>query len=111
MIDKVQTGKNIKKLCIDKDVSLHKLSNIFGNGSTIYKWANGEGLPSVQNLFRLSKILDCSIYDIIAVKKECARNIDYCRQGMNEMSELYDVDKIAETKSDFIKWLNAYYEN
>ena len=41
MIDKKKTGDNIRRLSIEKGVSLHKLSLIFGGGSLVYKWATG----------------------------------------------------------------------
>lgn len=110
MIDKMQTGKNIKRLLCEKDIGITNLARIFGSGSTVYYWITGKSLPSVENLFKLARVFDCSVYDIVAVKHDCSKNIDYCRQGIDEMSELYDLSKIAESKEDVKKWLNAKYE-
>ena len=110
MIDKKKTGDNIRRLSSEKGVSLHKLSLIFGGGSLVYKWATGEMMPSINNLFRLSHVFECSVYDIVEVKKTEMRNIDYCMRGIDEILEIYDVSKVAESKECVKKWLMEKYE-
>lgn len=109
-IDKEQTGKNIRRLCKEKGLSIHKLSLAVGASGLAYSYLNGKFLPNCENLFNICEVLNCSVYDFIAVEKLGTRNIDYCRQGIEEMSELYDVSRIAESKEDVKKWLNAKYE-
>lgn len=41
----------------------------FNNPNSIYKWLRGEQLPSIDNLFVISNVLNCTIEDIIIVDR------------------------------------------
>lgn len=61
------TGARIKKLRKEKGLKVSELSEFMGfsEPQAVYKWQRGETLPSVDNLFALSKILETSIEDIL----------------------------------------------
>ena len=54
-----KTGKNIERLRKARRLTVRELQSYFGfeQPQAIYKWQWGECLPSVDNLFALSKIL------------------------------------------------------
>ena len=62
-----ETGKNINKLRRNAGISVKELQLSLGLGSAqaIYKWQNGESLPTVDNLVVLAALLDVSIENII----------------------------------------------
>ena len=66
-IDLKATGENIVRLRKTKGLSVKELQNYFGfeQPQAIYKWQWGECLPSVDNLFALSKILDVPMQEIL----------------------------------------------
>ena len=70
-IDCVQTGKNLTELMYLYDVNVKQLANTLGvSNQAVYKWLNGQALPSLDNLFQISRILNVSMDDIV-VGIEC----------------------------------------
>ncbi len=79
-IDLVATGKQILRLRKSKNLTVRDLQDFFGFEApqAIYKWQRGETLPSVDNLFALSALLDVPVNDILVghrktLKKESER--------------------------------------
>lgn len=66
-IDLKATGENIVRLRKNKGLSVKELQQYFGfeQPQAIYKWQWGECLPSVDNLFALSRILDVPMQEIL----------------------------------------------
>lgn len=62
------TGDNIIRLRKAAGLTVKQIQEFFGfeQPQAIYKWQRGESLPSVDNLFALSKLLNTSI-DLILV--------------------------------------------
>ena len=71
VIDIAATGRNIAALRKAADISVKTLQAVFGftNPQAIYKWQNGECLPSIDNLMILSMIFDVPVNDIIVVEQ------------------------------------------
>ena len=69
MIDLIATGQNIKNLRVSAGISVRDLQNIFGftNPQSIYKWQNGDSMPTVDNLVILASVLGVSVDEIIVV--------------------------------------------
>ena len=67
VIDPVATGENIQRLRRERGLSVRDLQYFFGfeEPQAIYKWQRGKSLPSVDNLYALSALLDVSMEDII----------------------------------------------
>ena len=67
VIDPVATGENIQRLRCERGLSVRDLQAFFGfeEPQAIYKWQRGKSLPSVDNLYALSALLDVSMDDII----------------------------------------------
>lgn len=70
-IDTVATGQHIKTLIKDKNITVKELQNklCFSTPQAIYKWLRGVMLPSVDNLFHLADILDCTVDEIVVRRK------------------------------------------
>ena len=62
-----KTGKNIERLRKARRLTVRELQSYFGfeQPQAIYKWQWGECLPSVDNLFALSKILHVPMQEIL----------------------------------------------
>mgnify|MGYP002864089223 CR=1 FL=1 len=66
-IDTVATGKNIIRLRKQKGLTVKDLQNWFGfeEPRAIYKWQTGQSLPSIDNLYALSILLDVPMDHIL----------------------------------------------
>ena len=65
-IDVAKTGTNIKRLCVEKGVKVSDL--VYGmqiSAPAVYKWMNGEGIPSLDNMIRLADLLGVTVDEIV----------------------------------------------
>lgn len=67
VIDMAATGENIKRLRIERGLTVRDLQRYFGfeEPQAIYKWQRGQSLPSVDNLYALGKLLGLSMDEIL----------------------------------------------
>ena len=67
VIDPVATGANICRLRKDRGLTVRDLQSYFGfeEPQAIYKWQRGQSLPSVDNLYALSALLQVPMNEII----------------------------------------------
>ena len=67
VIDPIATGKNILYLRKQKGLTVKDLQEYFGfeEPQAIYRWQYGKTLPSVDNLYALSAILDVPMESIL----------------------------------------------
>ena len=67
VIDLRATGQNIKRMREDAGISVRELQAILGftNPQAIYKWQNGDSMPSIDNLVILAAVLGVAIDEII----------------------------------------------
>lgn len=58
-IDMKKTGQRIKEICRSKKVSVKDIQKnlMIGSFQAIYAWFSGKSLPSLDNLYRLSRLL------------------------------------------------------
>lgn len=66
-IDPVQTGKNIRTLRLQRNLSVRDVQTFLGldHPQAIYLWQKGKNLPSVDNLCALSVLFGVPIEDIL----------------------------------------------
>ena len=69
VVDMKATGVNIRKLRIDKGITVKQIQAVFGftTPQAIYKWEHGVALPTVDNLVVLSRIFDVAVDDILII--------------------------------------------
>lgn len=71
VIDVAATGRNIRRLRLEKGYSVNELQEYLGPSCPqgIYSWQRGATLPSTDNLYALSKLWGININDILQEKK------------------------------------------
>lgn len=70
-LDVEKTGQRINKAIKDrgyKVADIQKALN-FECPQSIYRWLKGKALPSIDNLFLLSKLLDVPMQDLLVAKE------------------------------------------
>ena len=72
VLDPMATGQRIKKIRMEKQISVSDICEYMGfeNPQAVYKWQRGETLPSVDNLYALSRLFDTSMDNILCEKEE-----------------------------------------
>lgn len=72
MLNAYETGKNIKRLCIDKGITPNTIRDKLGFTTTtpIYKWFRGQNMPSLDNIVELANLLNVSIDDLLIIDSE-----------------------------------------
>ena len=70
VIDMRATGTHIKELMDAREVAVQDVQDTMGLASpqAVYRWLRGSNMPSVDNLFALSRYLDVSMEDVIVEK-------------------------------------------
>ena len=85
VIDRVQTGKNIRRFRQSRGLSVMDVSELFGGlaRNSIYKWERGDTLPSIDNLYSLAWVFGVSLDELVAGNRA---SLD---RGDNQLVELY----------------------
>lgn len=67
IIDLKATGRNIKYLRKVNGFKVDEIRDYLGleSSRSVFKWQNGETLPSIDNLYALSRLFDVALEDII----------------------------------------------
>ena len=67
VIDLVATGDNIRRLRLERGLTVRDLQSYFGfeEPRAIYKWQRGESLPTVDNLYALGNLFEVPMDQIL----------------------------------------------
>ena len=67
VIDMPRTGERLRELCKERGLTAKDIQRLLNLSSTraVYDWFNGKTLPSIDNLYMLSDILDIPMDEII----------------------------------------------
>ena len=67
VIDLVATGNNIRRLRMERGLTVRDLQSYFGfeEPRAIYKWQKGESLPTVDNLYALGNLFEVPMDQIL----------------------------------------------
>lgn len=70
VIDMRATGAHIKELMNTREVTVQDVQEAMGRASpqAVYRWLRGSNMPSVDNLYALSRYLNVSMEDVIVEK-------------------------------------------
>ena len=70
-INQEKTGARIRNLMKARGFTPNEMAKQMGgvSVSTIYKWCQGYAIPSIDNLYVLSRVLKLPIEDILVVEK------------------------------------------
>ena len=71
VIDPAATGSNIMRLRLEQGLTVRDVQVFFGfeEPQAIYKWQSGKSLPTVDNLYALSALLDVRMDEILVAAK------------------------------------------
>ena len=71
VIDPAATGRNIMRLRLEQGLTVRDVQVFFGfeEPQAIYKWQSGKSLPTVDNLYALSALLDVRMDEILVAAK------------------------------------------
>lgn len=85
VIDLKATGRNIKALRQTAGLSVRDLQTVLGftNPQAIYKWQNGDSLPSIDNLVILAAVLGVTVDEILVVDGEEDGDWVSDKEGLN----------------------------
>jgi transcriptional regulator with XRE-family HTH domain len=83
VIDLKATGQNIKTLRKSAGISVRDLQAVLGftNPQAIYKWQNGDSLPSIDNLVILASVLGVTIDEILVTDGDAVIQRSYHRHN------------------------------
>ena len=72
LLDLKATGKRIKELRKARNLKVDDIASFMGFDSpqAVYKWQRGDSLPTVDNLYALSKLFETPVDDILRGKEE-----------------------------------------
>ena len=88
VLDLKATGERINQLRKDNNLRVIDVAEYMGFESTqaVYKWQRGESLPTVDNLYALSRLLHTSVDDILIGEKERddEPSLSFCFYTINE---------------------------
>ena len=70
VIDMRATGTHIKELMTARELSVQDVQDAMGLASpqAVYRWLRGSNMPSVDNLYALSRFLDVPMDNVIVEK-------------------------------------------
>ena len=70
VIDLAATGRNIRRLRLEKRLTVRDLQGYFGfeQPQAIYKWQSGKSLPTADNLLALSVLLGVPMEQILVFR-------------------------------------------
>lgn len=70
VIDMCATGTHIKELMDTREVTVQDVQKAMGLAApqAVYRWLKGSNMPSVDNLYALSRYLNVQMEDVIVEK-------------------------------------------
>ncbi|MGI6006121.1 MAG: helix-turn-helix domain-containing protein [Ruminococcus sp.] len=74
VLDAKRTGRKIKEACRQKNLSVREIQESLGLGSfqAVYRWFSGQTLPSLDNMYALSQLLQKPMESLLVSEKEPA---------------------------------------
>lgn len=70
IIDRKRTGEEIERRMKEKDITIRDISERLGlSYQSVAKWIKGKSLPNIYHLYAISRILGCTVDDIVIKDK------------------------------------------
>lgn len=78
-IDVKKTGQKIKEMCRMRNITVKDIQEklFIGSFQAVYAWFSGKSLPSLDNLYRLSRLLNLPMDSLIVGQQEEYHEISY----------------------------------
>lgn len=92
VIDKKETGINLRRIMDKRGISVKDVQQYLGLGSiqSVYHWLNGLSMPTIDNLYALSEFLQVSIDDIV-----CGNKVPHTKAPIIEINNPRDKRLLA----------------
>ena len=70
-INMTETGNNISRLRKEKGITIRQIQETMGFNTpqAIYRWMRGETMPTLDNFFALSELLNVTVEEIVVLEK------------------------------------------
>ena len=70
-INMTETGNNISRLRKEKGITIKQIQETMGFNTpqAIYRWMRGETMPTLDNVFALSELLNVTVEEIVVLEK------------------------------------------
>ena len=80
-LDMLMTGKRLRDMIAKKGYSIKEIQNKLSLScpQPIYRWMNGQTLPSLDNLYMLSHILELPMEDLLMPRSDEIWIVHECR--------------------------------
>ena len=67
LIDKRATGINLRRIMDKRGITANDVQEYLGLGcvQSVYRWFNGQSMPTIDNLYALSELFQLPIDDIV----------------------------------------------
>ena len=89
-IDIKATGRKMKSIMETNGYSAKGLANSLGvSNQAVYKWLNGQALPSLENLYQISKLFNVKMDDMIVDNEHQEYVLPEIYIREDDLSELY----------------------
>ena len=116
VIDPAATGRNIMRLRLEQGLTVRDVQVFFGfeEPQAIYKWQSGKSLPTVDNLYALSALLDVRMDEILVAAKPELKNAEIEPQAEACGSIIFIVcfvgaviELLVEFDDSIVNWRNT----
>ena len=116
VIDPAATGRNIMRLRLEQGLTVRDVQVFFGfeEPQAIYKWQSGKSLPTVDNLYALSALLDVRMDEILVAAKPELKIAEIEPQAEACGSIIFIVcfvgaviELLVEFDDSFVNWRNT----
>ena len=89
-IDAKATGERIKQLRKERRLKVTDISDYmsFTEPQAVYKWQRGESLPTIDNLYALSKLFNTSMDNIVRGREEDERSSSFNMEKVCTVEEM-----------------------
>lgn len=74
LIDKQKTGMNLRRIMDKQGITAKNVQEYLGLGcvQSIYRWFNGQSMPTIDNLYALSELLSVPIDKLVCGSRKCS---------------------------------------
>lgn len=89
LINKRETGIKLRRIMDQRDISAKDVQEYLGLGcvQSIYRWLNGQSMPTIDNLYALSELFQVTIDEMVCGNRD--RKLDALKISNEQHRRLY----------------------
>ena len=91
LIDKRETGINLRRIMDDHNVSARDVQEYLGLGcvQSVYRWLDGISMPTVDNLYAMSQLFQVSIDEMVCGNRAPIASVSYISDNSTDRLVAY----------------------